>query len=316
MSRQTPDGITVFLNPCCRHHSGISRWEAIRNALRDRIGDFRTVEIVSTDHLHLEVLKAVEQGSKTLIAAGGDGTVNLLLNEIMSPVFDRHQIIIGAVGLGSSNDFHKPFAKEKFICGMPVRVDGSNTLLCDVIQIDYQNTEGRPHIRYGLNNASIGLTAEANALFNSRTKWLETLKSLSVNTAILAAAMKTILDSRSLSCVLKVGHGTGEHVALTNLGIVKNPHFAGSLCYDCSIQPGDGMLGVTLCEDLSKTESLGMLVALSRRRFHGLPKTRFWKDSRVSVQSSRAFALEIDGEVVWARNALFQVLPQAVRCCQ
>src|SRR5437016_2873987 len=58
------------------------------------------------------VSSAVHNGERSFVAAGGDGTVNALLNAIVAcenrPPLE--EFTLGAVGLGSSNDFHKPGA--------------------------------------------------------------------------------------------------------------------------------------------------------------------------------------------------------------
>ena len=44
--------------------------------------------------------------------------------------------------------------------------------------------------------------------------------------------------------------------------------------------------------------------------------TRFQVGERVVVEAHRTFALETDGEIVFARRAAFHVMPKRIRCCQ
>ena len=62
-------------------------------------------------------------------SATGSGTVNGVLNAILAQGAD---VTLGAIGLGSSNDFHKPFAKDKRVGGAPVRLDASRAIRADV----------------------------------------------------------------------------------------------------------------------------------------------------------------------------------------
>ncbi|UCG43107.1 MAG: hypothetical protein JSU73_00390, partial [candidate division WOR-3 bacterium] len=103
---------------------------------------------------------------------------------------------------------------------------------------------------------------------------------------------------------------------VSNLGILKRHHFAGSLCYDTPVAPDSGTLAVNLCHDLSLFERVRVLVSLSKGRFQGLPKTRCCLAGSLSVRSERSFALEVDGEVVRAREVRFSVVPKAVQVCQ
>ena len=314
---ESPDTkpIRLFLNPRCRYGAGRSRWEKIKAEVHHRLGSLEIEEILSPDEMAFQVSRALGNGETRFIAAGGDGTVNLLLNAVMQ-LSEDPDLVIGAVGLGSSNDFHKPFQRETSIHGIPTRVDFQNAAPCDVMRTDYRDHHGHGKTRFCLINASIGLTAEANALFNSRGRGMKMLQRLSVDAAITAAALKAIFTGADIPCRLTVDGGEEQLFYVTNLGIVKNPHFAGSLCYDTSIEPDDGKLGIHLSEGLSRGERLGLLAALYRHRFQGRPKSRSWMATRLSVESDRVFAVEMDGEVVHTSRAEFRILPQRVRCCR
>ena len=307
--------IRIFLNPYCNYGTSLSRWKKVKEEIHNRIGIFETEEILSPDDIVFQVSKALKNGENMFIAAGGDGTVNLLLNTIMK-LGDNPDITIGAVGLGSSNDFHKPFLPEAFINGIPVRIDYKNAFPCDVIRIDYQNIQGYRNTRFCLINASIGITAEGNAIFNSRLRFIRLLQRISIDAAITTAALKAILTYRNIPCELTVNNGEEQRFSVTNLGIIKNPHFTGSLCYDTPIEPDDGKFGINLCMGMSLCERIGILVALYNHRFQGRPKTKSWVATRLSVKSAKVFALEMDGEVIHTNSAEFNIIPKRVRCCR
>ncbi|UCC11279.1 MAG: acylglycerol kinase family protein, partial [candidate division WOR-3 bacterium] len=165
MRRLNKKNIRVFINPCSNYGKSLRQWETIKDEVRTRMGKLETEQILNPVEIIPEISKSLKRGEDIFIAAGGDGTVNLLLNAIMQAGGDR-DVTIGAVGLGSSNDFHKPFGEDAFIKGVPVKIDFKNAFPRDVIRIRYRNATGHPDTRYCLINASAGLTAEANAFFN------------------------------------------------------------------------------------------------------------------------------------------------------
>ncbi len=292
----------------------MSQWEKVKKELYNRIGTFEIEEINSSEKIGLQVAEALKKGETRFIAAGGDGTVNLLLNAIMD-LSDNPNIIIGAVGLGSSNDFHKPFRSEAFIKGISLKVDFKNAFLCDVIRIDYLDLQGSRNIRFCLINASMGVTAEGNAIFNSQHRIIKFLQRISIEAATITSALMAIFTYRNIPCSLTLNNGEEHRVSITNLGIIKNPHFTGSLCYDTPIKPDDGKLGVNLCIGLSIPERISLLIALHNHRFQGRPKTKSWIATKLSVKSDQIFALEMDGEVIHTNNAEFNILPKRVKCC-
>lgn len=305
----------VFLNTRASYGRAAVRWARVRTGLERRAGTFEVREIGSFGGVAASLREAAARGERAFVAAGGDGTVNLLVNALMG-LDGVEDVTLGAVGLGSSNDFHKPFGRNSFIAGVPVRVDCEHAQPCDVIRIDLEDDGGRSATRFAIINASLGITAEANANFNAPSGFVRAARRLSVDAAIVASVLRTLWTYRDVECRVIID-GTDEGTfSVSNLGVIKNPHFAGSFCYDTPIAPDDGTLGVNLCERLTPFQALATLAALSRRRFRGRPKTRSWIGGRVSVEGARPFALETDGEVLRARRAEFTVLPKRIRCCR
>jgi diacylglycerol kinase family enzyme len=307
--------VLVVLNPRASYGRARTLWEGVRDDVQARAGALRVVETTSPEDVARVVREAVAGGERVVVAAGGDGTVHQVANALLA-VEGGGEVALGAVGLGSSNDFHKPFRPEAFVGRVPVRVDPEGCRPRDAIRLDVEAPDGTTHTRYAVLNASIGITAETNAVFNDATPFVRLARRLSVDAAIVAAMLTTLATFRDVPCRLSVD-GTDEGRRLvSNLGVVKSRHFAGSFTYDTEIGPNDGLLGVNLCEDLSRLEAVAMLSALARGRFRGRPKTASWRARRVAVQGERPFALEMDGEVTGARAVEISVLPEGIRCCR
>jgi diacylglycerol kinase family enzyme len=336
--------VRVFLNPRAAYGTGRERWARIEPELGRRLGA-HTVDEVDPERLPTALEGAVGRGERRFVAAGGDGAVNLLVNAAMA-LPEAEELTIGAVGLGSSNDFHKRNGVSDEIAGIPVRVDFEKAEPCDVIAIEFAAAErpstigavreitdesdapevvsesaglekeaGSGRLRYAIVNASIGVTAEANARFNDPTGAIRAARRISVDAAISMSVLTTLCTWRDLTCSLSLDGEEPLMASVTNLGVFKNPHFGGALRYDINVGGSDGRLGVALCEGLSRAEVVAMLRSLRRGRFAGRPKTRSWTPGTVAVAADRSFALEADGEVLRAKSARFSVAPARLRCC-
>ncbi len=305
----------VLVNPVCNYGLGRKAWPRVEPALRRRFGAFDVEEIESPRAVDGQVARALEEGERVFIAAGGDGTVNLLLNALLNAGLKAEDAVLGAVGLGSSNDFHKPFRSESFVEGIPTRMEWKKAGACDVIGVRYGSGGGEPATRYCLVNASIGVTAEANALYNSRAKSIALAKRLGHEAAVIVSALLTIGRYKNIPAGLGLEGRPLESFRITNLGVIKNPHFAGGLCYDTIIRPDDGTMAVNLCQGMGKGEAVRALLRLYQKKFSGYSKTRSWTAREFRVQSRKPFALEMDGEVVSAARADFSILPGRMRCC-
>ncbi|MBI3541681.1 MAG: hypothetical protein HY075_00180, partial [Deltaproteobacteria bacterium] len=260
----------------------------------------------------------LRSGARKFVVAGGDGTVNLALSTYVSLRDEGHpsNAVFGAVGLGSSNDFQKPFDSDKRarLAGFACRLDFNEAFAHDVgtLVID-----GEKRARHFFVNASMGVTAEANDRFNRGGPGLRAMKRVWVDGAILGAALSTFAGYENRAIRLALDGENPVELQLTNLGVIKNRHFSGSFRYDTGPAPDDGMLGVRICRDMSRVEMLGTLGSLAQGRFSGLSKRsgRDAKDVRVESATGTKLAVETDGEVVLATGCRFGVRQKEIMLC-
>lgn len=304
----------VLLNPRASYGRARAAWNRVGRLVEERLGRVGVMVVASRSDVDDAVRSALAAGERTFVAAGGDGTVNSVATSLLTSG-GAGDAAMGAIGLGSSNDFHKRDRPGERLAGVPVRLDRAGARPQDVIRIDYEDESGSPGTRYAVLNASLGITAAANACFNEAPGPVRLARRLSMDAAIVASVLRTLAYYRDIPCDLWVDDGHEGTVMVSNLGIIKNPHFAGSFCYDAPIEMDDGRLGVNLCERLTPFQSLVTLAALSRRRFTGRPKTRSWVAAGARIEAQTAFALETDGEVSRVRSARFTVMPRALVCC-
>ena len=257
----------ILLNPSACEGNAIKKWEKIKDDLFLKYGkaDIITVNGTATKN---EIKKYIERGETDFIAAGGDGTINHLLNDIVRLTNGNlKDIRIGAIGLGSSNDFHKPYNRDRLVGQVYCRMDFNNTIKHDLCKVIYEDENHNTYSKYFVLNSSIGITAKANFLFNRPDRILSYLKRKNTNIAILYAAIKTILTFKNIKVYVNSKEYSRE-IKLTNMGIVKNPNFSGSFCYDTEYNSGNGTFWIHICENMSRAEHGDVvLVARSAERY-------------------------------------------------
>ncbi|MBI3070910.1 MAG: hypothetical protein HYY84_02160 [Deltaproteobacteria bacterium] len=263
------------------------------------------------------VCEALEHGVAVFVAAGGDGTVNALLNAVVGLRGSRalDALTLGAVGLGSSNDFHKPF--HRLERGIPLTIDLAARRSRDVCRLHFMESANNGSLsrsRLFIVSASVGIVANANAAFNDAAGLQSWLKSRSTSAAILYAATRTILNHRNIVARLTLD-GLAHKAAITNLSILKTPFVSGSFRFDSPVAPDNGLLSVNLCDGMTRGEALRTLFDLSHGRFLGRPKRRNWQVASLAVDATQPFAVELDGEVVTAARAEFSVLGERIGVC-
>lgn len=298
----------VLLNPAARHGRAARLWDRVRREVEGRFDS----SVVPTDPGGMwkrEVRSSLRSGTRVFVAAGGDGTVHALAGAIVEardrvPLGD---ICLGAVGLGSSNDFHKPF--ERVHSGIPLRLDIDRAAPRDLGRIRWLDAEGRDRESVLVVSASVGVVAEGNALFSS-CRLGRRLPSL----AMAVAAVRAIARHGPSRAFLR-HDGREEEIHYSSLSVLKTPWLSGSLRYDIPIAADDGLLGVGLCEAMGRRRLLGTLAGLARGRFAGRPGTRAFRTAALDFGADTPFLLEIDGEVGSARSATFDVFPERLLAC-
>jgi len=304
--------MVIFLNPKACGGKAAVKWNRITDSLPEGV---TSAKVVLADGFKTGIKNCIREGETEFIAAGGDGTVNHLLNDIINFSYGRlRNIKLGAIGLGSSNDFHKPFNHNEEVNGVYCKVNFDNSIPRDLCKISYEDDKGSVLTRFFILNSGIGITAEANFLFNKPDKLLSFLKRRNTSLAIIYTALKTIMTYRNKSVKIRIGNLVKE-IKLTNLGIVKSPHFSGNFCYDSEFEAANGKFNIHICEYMSMTGILLTLYRLSKKKFSGYPKTFTCAGDRISVESDIKFAVEFDGEVVETKKAVYSIIPRKLEVC-
>lgn len=303
----------VFLNSRAAGGAAERRWREVRSQLE--AGPLRDgyETITRPAELRGRVLEHAAEGD-LIIAAGGDGTVNLAASVLMGLAEDeRRAWTLGAIGLGSSNDFHRSPDAPARAGRLAMRIDLVTARARPVGRVTFVDPDGVPQRRHFLVNASVGVVALGNHLFNREDAVGRFLKPRWTAGAIAYAASRALLAGRDAKAHVTVD-GAPWTARLTNAHVLLSPYVSGGLSYDFEV-PAERAFGFAICEGLGRVARLGMTLALWRGRFHGRPDTRVLFGRTIEIEPAEPAALETDGEVCLARAMRFEHLPGALNVC-
>lgn len=306
----------VVVNANCMGGRGHERWDRVRGKLAAEGVAFDAVLPNGVAEADEAIREGIARGCDLIVAAGGDGTVNAALNAIMDPTTDRPRggVALGAIGLGSSNDFHKPRVRRR-LAGFPARLSAEDGARADVGKARLLHPDGRETIRYFVLNASMGIVAEGNAFFNDGDAVIRRLKKLNTEAAILYAAFTKIAQNEASRVALEVDGTPVLEEAVVNIGVLKSVHFAGGMRYDTPVTSSDGMFDVNVWGRMKRRDIVRTMVGLYGGRFQGRPHARCLRGRTVRLVPSRPTHLELDGEIFEVTSAEMTVLPKALTVC-
>lgn len=236
--------------------------------------------------------RALHDGFNLVVAAGGDGTVN----EVLQPLAGS-DAILGVIPAGTVN----LWATE---AGLPARPDALARLLSagDVRRIDVGRVGGRRFLLM----ASVGLDAATvqglNLALKRRVGRLAYGASfLTLATRYRGSAVNISLDGRIVRC--------------TALALVvgNTRRYAGPFLATNHAVADDGMLDVVVVRGETILDGVGQLGAIASG-FSALRQRLLYGRARVVVvESETAIPLQVDGDFHGFAPARFETLPCALR---
>jgi len=242
---------------------------------------------------------------RKLIIGGGDGTINLFINSLSKIVGlnGLKEYSIGAIGLGSSNDFFKPISKR--IANIPVRISTNESELVDLGLVKIKKTNGDAIIKLFAVNAGLGVIAEANHRYNNPDKVISLLKNRVTQLSIIYTAIKTIVSFRNILLDLSFDD-VHQSANISNISVTLIPYISGSFHYK-TIKPKKGFLDLFICRDMTKMDLLKTLFKLANGKFPNGKKRIFEQINGLNVSSRKSVPFETDGEITIGKGFEFSI---------
>ncbi|MGK0367053.1 MAG: diacylglycerol kinase (ATP) [Thermoproteota archaeon] len=314
----------IVLNKNSNGGKGIKKWDSIKKYLAAEKINYKLLVTSNFEEAKLKIDSHLkEYPNETIISAGGDGTANGLINHLMNAETNslNYPITFGALGLGSSNDFHKPVSEQHRINKHPAIIPnkslGQNW---DLGKAVFVNDRGEKQTRYFSINSSIGLTANGNDFFNQDTWVLRLLKNIHLEVANIWTIFNILMNIKSLNVEVDFFDERSQKqikskVNTVNMGFLKKRNVSGGMSYDTEVQFNDGCFDIVNIKPMGRLGLLKIITNLYSGNFVGTDKTNYWKAKKMKLKSDEVFNLEFDGEVFKATEVDFEVIQGILPLC-
>ncbi len=241
---------------------------------------------------------AVESGVELIVAAGGDGTLNEVINGIGETA---SAVRVGLVPLGTGNDFarsiHLPVTVED--CVEVIRAGR-------VKAIDFVRVRS-DEVRYFVNVSAGGFSGVVDEKLTSEIK--QTWGPL----AYLRCAAAALPELKAYESQIALDDQPAERFSLYNLVIGNGRFVAGGIPITPEAVLDDGLLDIILIPEKPKGE-LAVLVAQIMMGKHLESDTLIYRRaSKVAVNSQPGMWFNVDGELVGNEPAIFEVIPRGLQ---
>ena len=231
------------------------------------------------DGIHLAA-QAADRGTDVVVACGGDGTLNEVVNGL-----DGREIPLGVVPLGTANDFARQ-------TGIPEDADHAMDVILrrKPVRIDTASMNGR---RF-LNVSTGGVGAEATA---------ETPADFKASLGPLAYA---------ITAVRKLAGSEARHASFTSAGFSLETEFLAFAVGSARVTGGgtimtpaasvtDGLLDLCVIEAMSRRDFARLAMSVKRGEHLGLPGVHYAQLPWLKVTGADPLTVNVDGESLLAR---------------
>ena len=215
----------VILNPYADRWKAGKRKVEVENALNYAGVDYEITLTEMPKHGIKLAQQAVKEGYNPIIAAGGDGTFNEVLNGIVTENGNDGSIIFGVLPLGSVNDLIVNLGLPRDVAASVGVIAQGNIEMMDLCKVnDY----------YFDNNSAVGLEAHITLI-------QQRIKRLSGSLRYVTAALMGILENTKWEMHLE--WKGGEYIGPVTLVTVGNTPLTGGVFYMTPhANPFDGLL--------------------------------------------------------------------------
>ena len=299
----------VIVNPKAQNGRAGKEWPELERIIREEYhGEFHAEFTSAPLHAITLAKQALWEGYDLVVALGGDGMVN----EVMNGFFENGRAIrptatLGVLPFATAADFIKTVGIPRDFREAARRLEGGSSRPCDVGLISCESLDRQPVTRYFINVAEFGVGADVVDRVNRTTKWFGGTASFTWG------ILRTIPFYRNKMVNYSIDKGAATEALMNNLVVANGRFYGAGLKPAPNAEIDDGLFDVSIIGDVGLFESISSLGKLRDGTYLNLPKVTSQRATSISAQCSERVLIEADGEVVGKLPARFELLPSAIR---
>lgn len=235
------------------------------------------VEINNEDNSTEDIVRKYRKCSYTIVAVGGDGMINRVLNALIGT-----NNTLGFIPCGTGNDFYRSALKEM----------KKETEECDVIKIND---------RYFINVACFGIDADvANNKGLIKSKMIP--KSQRYNVSVINSFLKYEPRHFALKINNEEIEGDFATVAVCNGG-----YYGSGYNISPNFKLNNGLIDVYAVEDDNKFNIMKMILSMKKGKHEKYKKVHKFQTNKLTLISKNEINSNIDGEELASKKFNIEV---------
>lgn len=240
------------------------------------------IEINNEKESTEDIVEKYKNQKNIILAIGGDGTVNRILNCIVGT-----DNILGVIPLGSGNDFYK--SMKKYF------QEGSNK--CDLVKIND---------RYFINVACFGIDADV-----ASNKGKVTSKLIPKSQKYTAALIKTFFQYKFRNLEIEINDEKLEN-EYTTVTVCNGMYYGGGYKISPSSNPNNGLLDVYVVDKVNKMRMINLILKMKDGNHTNEKNVHYYQTKKITIKSPEDITINIDGEDLYDNKFEMKIIKDGV----
>jgi diacylglycerol kinase (ATP) len=298
----------LVVNPKSANATVGKNWTKIDQEIRRGLKAGYDVSVTEQQaHATTLAREALKDGYELIIAVGGDGTIN----EVVNGFFDNQKPVnsdaaLAVMSIGTGSDFVKTLEFPTTPFEAAERIRSGKVWTVDLGKCSFVGLDGEQGSRFFINIAGFGSEGAVVDKVNRTTK------AFGGPVSFVWAILTTFLTYKNKLTKYRIDDSPEEEKILNTFAVANGRFYAGGVKAAPNAQLDDGLFDIVSIGDVGFLEGLSSLGKFRKGTYLEMPKVSSWRGRTVVASSEETQLVEMEGELVGRLPARFDVLPKAI----
>lgn len=298
----------VIINPISGGGKGLEDFPEISRLLRKAGIEYDYAFTKHQRHATKIVEGVARKGFRKLIVVGGDGTLNEVVNGILTQTeCDPKEMLLTVISVGTGNDWVRSFAIPRNYKAAIQAIKEGHSYLQDVGKVTVSK-DGEEQSRYMANVTGLGFDAYVLGIFDElkrkgwKGKWL-----------YIVSLLRAYFSAPSTQATIEVDGQMVYNRRLFSLAAGICRYNGGGIQQLPRAVANDGLLDITIIRPVHWWHVVFRAARLFNGNIYSIGHIEHAQGKVVKVTTSPDVPIEVDGELHYNTPVTIDIVPEALR---
>ncbi|HXZ98285.1 MAG TPA: diacylglycerol kinase family protein [Candidatus Acidoferrum sp.] len=298
----------LIVNPNSANGRTGKNWTRIEQEVRRGLKtDFDVRFTERQGHATILASEAIKEGYERVVAVGGDGTIN----EVMNGFFEKGKPLnpnaaMAVMSIGTGSDFVKTLEFPTTSFEAAERIRQGKVWAIDLGRCTFTGLDGEQGSRFFINIADFGSGGAVVDKVNRTTKLF------GGQISFLWGILTTLPTYKNKLTKYQIDDSPEEEKVLNTFVVANGRYYGGGLKPAPDAQLDDALFDIVSIGDVGFLEAVSSLGKFRKGTYLEIPKVTFSKGKTVVASSEETQLVEMEGEVVGRLPARFEMFAKAM----